>query len=219
MYAQLGARGVSVLVASGDNGFGYYCKQYKKTTGRLGFGYKHVIRWSGNGLSNVFDRPIYQAADKNYLQVTGATDTANNQGLFNRPDRAYPDVPALGDDFLEYVNLNGGQFDTGRSRTSASTPIFASVITLLNGIRIRQGQKPLGFLNPWLYKSIAPSQGLNDITTGKTHAGCPNIPSLKDNGWNATQGWDLGGGLGTPNFRVMAALMNSSRNCIWLFGM
>jgi tripeptidyl-peptidase-1 len=37
--------------------------------------------------------------------------------------------------------------------TSASAPIFAGVITLLNDARAAAGLPPLGFLNPILYKA------------------------------------------------------------------
>lgn len=37
--------------------------------------------------------------------------------------------------------------------TSASAPIFAGVITLLNDARASAGLPPLGFLNPMLYKA------------------------------------------------------------------
>lgn len=35
--------------------------------------------------------------------------------------------------------------------TSASSPTFAAVVTLLNDFRIASGKPPLGFLNPLLY--------------------------------------------------------------------
>lgn len=35
--------------------------------------------------------------------------------------------------------------------TSASTPVAAAVIALLNDFLISQGKPPLGFANPWLY--------------------------------------------------------------------
>ena len=36
--------------------------------------------------------------------------------------------------------------------TSASSPTFASVISLVNDARLAKGMSSLGFLNPWLYK-------------------------------------------------------------------
>ena len=40
--------------------------------------------------------------------------------------------------------------------TSASSPTFAAIVTLLNDFRISNGKPPLGFLNPLLYSVGAP---------------------------------------------------------------
>ena len=37
--------------------------------------------------------------------------------------------------------------------TSASSPTFAGIITLLNDARIAEGMPPLGFLNPLIYST------------------------------------------------------------------
>jgi subtilase family serine protease len=47
--------------------------------------------------------------------------------------------------------------------TSCSSPIFASVVAMLNNELLNAGKPVLGFLNPWLY---ANPQAFNDITTG-----------------------------------------------------
>ena len=51
------------------------------------------------------------------------------------------------------------------SGTSASSPVFASVIALLNDRLIAAGKPALGFSNPFLY-SAQGQAALNDITTG-----------------------------------------------------
>jgi tripeptidyl-peptidase-1 len=76
---------------------------------------------------------------------------------------------------------------------SASAPIFASTIALLNSQRL----VPLGFLNPWLYLESAV---LNDITTGSN-------PGCGTSGFPAAAGWDPVTGLGTPNFAKMQFLI------------
>lgn len=48
--------------------------------------------------------------------------------------------------------------------TSCSTPIFASIIALLNDELVAAGKSPLGFLNPWLYSTAA--SAFKDITSG-----------------------------------------------------
>lgn len=186
LFAQLGARGVSVLVASGDSGVGSTCttnagkKQFDTifpggcpwvttvggTTGTTTEG-----AWSsgGGGFSEVFARPDYQNATVNAWL---AKDTAHTtySAYFNSSGRAYPDVSAQATNFLVY--LNGAA--SGVSGTSAATPAFASVIQLLNSQRIAAGKKGLGFLNPWLYGAAAGA--VNDISTGKI-TGCSSISS------------------------------------------
>ena len=63
--------------------------------------------------------------------------------------------------------------------TSCSSPIFASVIALINDQLVAAGKSPLGFLNPFLYSTGA--SALNDITTGSN-------PGCNTNGFPATTG-------------------------------
>ena len=50
-------------------------------------------------------------------------------------------------------------------RTSASAPLFVSVIALINDALLTAGKSPLGFLNPFLYAN--PSAFI-DITSGQS---------------------------------------------------
>lgn len=61
---------------------------------------------------------------------------------------AYPDVAALGNAYN--VILGGNQYQV--SGTSASSPVFCAMVALVNGDREVKGKKPLGFINPLLYK-------------------------------------------------------------------
>jgi tripeptidyl-peptidase-1 len=72
----------------------------------------------------------------------------------------------MGDNFQ--IWLSGNRTSIGG--TSAAAPTFASVIALLNDVLLAAGEKPLGFLNPWLYSQG--KAGLNDITTGSSNPGC-----------------------------------------------
>ena len=96
---------------------------------------------------------------------------------------SYPDVSANGDNIVTY---NAGVL--GRAGgTSASTPIFASIINRINELRLVAGKAPVGFINPVLY---ANTEVLNDITSGN-NVGC------NTNGFNTAPGWDPVTGLGT----------------------
>ena len=64
--------------------------------------------------------------------------------------RAYPDVAFMGHNFDIVV---GGQTYEG-SGTSASSPNFAGMMTLINGRRMKAGKSPIGFLNKILYGKL-----------------------------------------------------------------
>ena len=131
--------------------------------------------FSSGGFSNYFNIPSYQsAAVRSYLTALGTTDA----GKFNASGRGYPDVSAQGQNVeIAYQ----GKFGTVAG-TSCSSPIFASVIGLLNDRLVANGKSPLGFLNPFLYSS-AGSAALNDVTTGSN-------PGCNTNGFPAKAGWD-----------------------------
>ena len=116
----------------------------------------------------------------------------NTGGIYNRIGRGIPDVSANGDNIAVYV---GGEFGLSGG-TSASTPIFASIINRINEERIAVGKGPVGFINPVLYEN---PWVLNDITNGTNFA-------CFEAGFNAVKGWDPVTGLGTPNYPKMLEL-------------
>lgn len=86
------------------------------------------VIYSGGGFSNNFAIPPYQkAAVKSYFQnypPPYGADRFNN----STQTRGFPDVSANG---ANYIISLGGQFVLVYG-TSASTPTFASIITLIN---------------------------------------------------------------------------------------
>lgn len=115
--------------------------------------------FSSGGFSNYFSRPSYQSsAVSSYLNVLGST----NVGKFNVSGRGYPDVSAQGDNIAVVF---GGEMGSV-SGTSCASPIFASIVALLNDELVDAEMSPLGFLNPLLY-SASGQAALNDITTGE----------------------------------------------------
>ncbi|KAK0227745.1 family S53 protease-like protein [Armillaria fumosa] len=185
-YMALGARGVSVIFASGDGGVGggqsgESCTNFIPTfpggcpfvtsVGATQGVDETSASFSSGGFSNIFARPSYQASSvTTYLNALGGT----NSGKFNTTGRGFPDVAAQGSN-IEIVD--GGQAGLV-SGTSASSPIFASMISLINDRLIAAGKPVLGFLNPFLYANPA---AFFDITTG-------NNPGCGTNGFPARAG-------------------------------
>ncbi|KAG5917939.1 hypothetical protein E4U53_004141, partial [Claviceps sorghi] len=182
LFARLGARGVSVLVASGDGGVGATCagRRFETLfpascpwvtavggTDTDGPGREEAWRGSGGGFSDRFPRPAYQARAVGAWLESDRTHRAQTP-YFNASGRAIPDVAALAVRYAVVVDNT----TVGVSGTSASTPVFAALVQLLNSDRLLRGKKPLGFLNPWLYGRAA--SAMTDITRGSS-AGCKNI--------------------------------------------
>ncbi|KAF8173956.1 Pro-kumamolisin, activation domain-containing protein [Mycena galopus ATCC 62051] len=82
--------------------------------------------------------------------------------------------------------------------TSASAPIFASLIAGVNDARLAEGKSPVGFINPAFY-SPAFTGAFNDVTVGSN-------PGCQTEGFPAAPGWDPVNGLGIkPNFEKLKA--------------
>lgn len=208
-FAQLGARGVSLLFASGDGGVGSagYCYPgddssdiqfdplfpascpYVTAVGATKNFNPEVVAYdasngfaSGGGYSNYFPRPSYQDS-----AVTAYTKGLGKEfaGLYNASGRGYPDISAQGQRFATIWNGSLLVLDG----TSASTPAAASIISLVNDALLAAGKPPLGFLNPWLYATG--HAAFNDITSGSA-IGCNTTGFPAKKGWDAVSGW------GTP---------------------
>lgn len=211
LFSQLGARGVSVLVASGDSGVGSDCSSTFQTSfpaacpwvttvgGTTGNSPEGAWTDSGGGFSEIFGRPSYQStAVKAWL----ADDTTHKSvtNYFNSSGRAYPDVAAQSTNFE--IIVDGDEYLV--DGTSCATPTFASVIQLINSNRLEAGKTGLGFLNPWLYANA--TTGLTDITSG-SNSGCSSLAS--GTGFKAVTGWDPATGLGTPIYTKLLALSDA----------
>ena len=161
---------------------------------------------SGGGFSSQFDQSNagYQTeATANYLKTVDPS-TLPPADSFPATGRGTPDVSALGEGFQVYV---GGR-PMGVGGTSASSPTFAGLVSLLNEARLTGGKPAMGFLNPFLYKN---SDAFFDVVKGSNKVGRGGEPLPY--GWNCSKGWDPATGLGTPLFKkLMAAAMGSDGN-------
>ncbi|KAG6837110.1 hypothetical protein H0H93_014714 [Arthromyces matolae] len=147
----------------------------------------------GGGFSNRFPVPKYQKRAVEVYLATLRKNDPKKLELFNNAGRAYPDLSANANSF---VNVDNGSF-TLSSGTSGSVPSVAAIITLVNDARLAAGKKPVGFINPTIY-SPAFSSAFNDITNG-TSQGCRGLQGEQGGGFKADKGWDPASGLGSPN--------------------
>ncbi len=90
--------------------------------------------------------------------------------------------------------------------TSASSPLIAGYINLLNDALIAQGKPTLGFLNPLLYKLWREDNTrFRDVTIGDN--GCQEDLCCSHAGFLALPGFDASTGLGSPRLdRIAQAL-------------
>jgi tripeptidyl-peptidase-1 len=224
-FAKLAAKGISIIIASGDSGSGYSpfpadghklpklwpswpaSSPWVTSVGSTRFIKQSVTQpematdqfGSGGGFSTDFDAFKAQAtAVKHYLSVAKDLPPA---GSFPPTGRATPDVSALGEGFQV---IAGGEVQSVGG-TSASTPTFASIVGLLNEARITAGKPAMGYLNPFLYQN---PDAFTDITVG-TNAIDRGGEKVKY-GYACAEGWDPATGLGTPKFgKLLAAAMKS----------
>ncbi|KAJ7627368.1 family S53 protease [Roridomyces roridus] len=208
-YTQLAAMGISALFATGDGGVGGFgqsdtCTEFVPTTpascpfvtsvGGSTTG-KTAASLSSGGFSNYFATPEYQLDDvRGYISGLGTQFT----GMYNQSGRGFPDVAAQAAN-VEIVWKNQSLPVGG---TSCATPIFASIIALVNDRLLAAGKPVLGFLNPLLY-SPAGRAAFVDITQGSN-------PGCNTTGFAATQGWDPVTGLGTPDFELLLSAVGVS---------
>ncbi|KAH9165482.1 subtilisin-like protein [Lactarius sanguifluus] len=208
-FGMLGTLGVSVLIASGDDGVGRgdcmaddgsvrfiplwpaTCPYVTTVGGTTNHNPEIAASISGGGFSNHFRRPVYQEqAVTEFLQRLGN----QYQGQYNATSRGIPDISAQALRFP--IILKGREFLL--SGTSGSAPVVAGIVSLLNDYLISQGKVTLGFLNPWLY---GPGKsGLTDITSGSN-------PGCNTDGFSAIEGWDPVTGLGTPDFQRLLPVL------------
>ena len=210
-FMKIGMSGRSVMVASGDSGVDCYnFTEYLPVfptdspyvtsvggTNRTKEGTMSTWDLGGGGFSNHFPTADYQKAIVEKYLDSGATPPFK---YFNQSGRAYPDVSAYAwncEIVYEHENTTVGG-------TSCASPIFAGVVSLLNDVRLNKGLKPLGFLNPLLYKTLN-GRGFFDITTGTNSGFIPE--NLCGGGFKAVPGWDPATGYGSPNFGVLKTLV------------
>lgn len=165
----------------------------------------------GGGLSQFWKQPSWQTGP-------GVKNSYSN-GMRETPDVSLDADPATG--YPVYCtagsNCSGGGILGGGSGgwitvggTSAAAPMWAAMVALANEQAAKLGKKPLGFLNPAIYKIAGGSHygsDFHDITPPSN----TSLPSNNDetglNGgaYPVTQDYDMATGWGSFNAAKLAA--------------
>ncbi len=133
---------------------------------------------TGGGVSDVFPRPAWQ----NGFGVPSPSGQTGGRGV--------PDVSGDADPATGYNVLVDGQ-NLVFGGTSAVAPLWAALVARIN----EQLGRPIGFLNPLIYAQAVEASGFHDITDGNNGS------------FSAAQGWDPCTGLGSPDgAKLVAAL-------------
>ena len=150
---------------------------------------------SGGGFSRAFPAPWYQSAQTaEYLDKSENAQELGESGYFDVEGRGYPDIAALG---LNYLIRTNGAFRAVRG-TSASVPLVAGMIAKINQARLEAGKGTVGFVNPVMY--ALGGKAMRDVTVG-ANRGCG-----VEEAFEAAEGWDAVTGLGSPDYAKLLDL-------------
>ena len=191
---------------------------YVFVPGSQGLQVRYTTNLTGSGgVDPTQPVPNYQTA----FGLTPGSTPASPNGI----GRGAPDVSALAGGDANYAMLNPNYVSgtsstviTGGGGTSAAAPLWATLTSQFNVIFRDQGLPSLGFYNDLLYiaAAIAPAS-FNDIVLGNNNSsfyytqdpsGFVDVSAFGQPGssiqptgmgFNATPGYDLVSGLGTPN--------------------
>jgi kumamolisin len=150
---------------------------------------------TGGGVSAVFARPDWQANVKIQSVNPGAI-----------VGRCIPDVAANADwNASPYLLVVDGKAQPNGG-TSAATPLWASLIALIN--EQRGAGNRIGYLTPVLYQSQSGANAGNTVGS----QGCIDVDSGNNNtdaigGYSAGSGYDAVSGWGIPNGQKLQAAL------------
>lgn len=168
-----------------------------------------------------------------YQRAFGLLPNSANPDPYGGPGRGAPDVAANSGGNMAYYTPTGDMVGAGRGTgTSAAAPLWAALMAQVDTIFADQGLPNLGFANDLLYivAAVAPAS-FNDITMGNNVSSFykdpnssilfPGTPSSPESfhavptgfGYEATAGYDLTTGLGSPNGILLARSLSWIAHC------
>ena len=156
---------------------------------------------SGGGFSTYYLQPTWQSSAIQAYFKTVMGSTKEPVAGYKAKGRGYPDISFLGHNYA--VAIGGDWYSV--SGTSASCPVFAGMISLINSVRIASGKSSVGWINPTLYYYKA--LYVKDITSGRNNCDAGNLAKCCSQGFYATTGWDPATGLGSLDFESFKRLI------------
>jgi kumamolisin len=219
--------GITVLVASGDNGAADVGPQEWDGKAHVDFpsASPFILSCGGtrlialNGViekESVWNQNSADVKDDSFGSggggVSGAFPLPAYQGKAGVPTslnpkgfkgRGIPDVTGDGDPASGYKVLVDGQ-SLQFGGTSAVAPLWAALIARIN----QKLKGRVGFINPQLYAMAASSGAFHDITVGNNRTSYKKFNNV---GYDAAAGWDACSGLGSPNGAVLAGLLKVAK--------
>lgn len=163
---------------------------------------------TGGGFSTLYPTPTWQTAFTTQYWQTVQQQAAAIPPFpvpvpgYTASGRGIPDISLLAHNYIIAV---AGNF-TAVSGTSASSPVFAGMLGLINSARHDRGLNPVGWVLPALYAFA--NEYVRDITEGHNRCTADGLVCCAQ-GFYATTGWDPVTGLGSLNFTAFQERMIS----------
>jgi kumamolisin len=192
------AQGMSHFVATGDNG-AYECGEDEYPAGSFPSTLPNVTAVGGT--------TVFESKQGTYFQEFAWGSPIDESGtgggrsqVYALPDyqqdvqdaaghgfRQLPDISADADPITGYHIVLGGR-DTQAGGTSASTPLWAATVTLINQDLVAKGLRRAGFANPalyWMGANLAKfkTRPFHDVVHGN------NLAYEAGPGWDFATGW------------------------------
>ena len=207
VFQEAAVLGVTILVASGDNGSADVNPPDKKKRVDFPSASPLVLSCGGThleanaGKSEITTESVWNDGAQGGASGGGVSTkyalpdwqkTSRVPKIGSKTGRGVPDVAGDADPQTGYQVRVDGQ-DQVIGGTSAVAPLWAALLALCN----QQLGKPVGFLNALLYTDAAARASFRDITKGN------NV------GYKATTGWDACTGLGSVDGAVLLTALKS----------
>jgi tripeptidyl-peptidase-1 len=173
---------------------------------------------TGGGFSNLEFRPHFQdSVVSAFFNSTEGKATLTDPNIFplNYSGRGYPDVAMMGADYPTFYNYAQDYVGNGWQKlygTSASTPVFAAVLGLVNSARLAKNFSKIGWAVPALYSFYESNPEIfRDVTSGENNCGQDNF-CCSNAGFFAAKGWDPLTGLGSVDVDKLVEVWSSQNN-------